>query len=194
MTSQTVLSQELMDKFVRVSHMDLEAVKTMLEEEPALLHATSTIDAETPIQAASHMGRRKIAEYLLAKGAPLDICTASMLGNAEEVQEMLAGNKELAHARGAHGIPLAFFAVLGGNMKILETIFEHGADLNLGTGKNSALHAAVLANRTEMAEWLLQRGARNEVTNFEGKTPLQVAIDQKRTQIEELLRKSTTSN
>jgi ankyrin repeat protein len=117
-----------------------------------------------------------------------------MLGNAEKVQEMLAGNKELAHARGAHGIPLAFFAVLGGNMKILEMVFEHGADLNLGAGKNSALHAAVLTNRIEMAEWLLLRGANNEVTNFEGKTPLQVAIDQKRTQIEELLRKFTTSN
>jgi ankyrin repeat protein len=194
MNVKAALTQEVMDKFVQVSHMDFDSVKAMLEAEPELLHATGSLDGETPIQAASHMGRRKIAEYLLEKGAPLDICTASMLGHADKVVEMLAANEGLAHARGAHGIPLAYFVALGGNLKIAEAVFNHGADLNLGAGTNTALHAAVLANRTEMAEWLLQHGSDPNLTNFESKTPLQVAIAQQRTQLEEVIRRFTSSN
>ncbi len=40
----------------------------------------------TAIQAAAHTGQRAIAEYLLAKGARLEVCTAAMLGDVAEVE------------------------------------------------------------------------------------------------------------
>ena len=84
MTFSTQLSQEQVDEFVVASHHDFDKVKEMLAEKPALLDENATW-METPIQAAAHVGNRPIAEYLLEQGAPLDICTAAMLGLEAEV-------------------------------------------------------------------------------------------------------------
>ena len=194
MISKNGIEQDLVDKFVQVAHTDLDAVKSMLEAEPSLLNSRSSIDGEMAIQAASHMGRRKIAEYLLEMGAPPNICTASLLADARTVREMLAQDRKLAHAGDAHGNPLAYFVALGGSLEIAEEVLSHGADFNLGGGSNTALHAAAFANRAEMAEWLLKHGANPDLTNFEGKTPLQVAVAQKRTEVEGAIRRITSGD
>src|SRR5688572_3148689 len=56
---------------VGASHRDLEKVKSLVDEHPALANATwdwGFGDWETPLGAASHVGQPEIAEYLLAKG------------------------------------------------------------------------------------------------------------------------------
>jgi len=61
----------------------MEAVKKLLEETPGLLNASwdwGGGDFETAMGGAGHMGRADIAEYLINKGARMDIFVATMLG------------------------------------------------------------------------------------------------------------------
>jgi hypothetical protein len=60
------------------------------------------------------MGRRDIAELLLAHGARLDVFAAAMLGETEVVREIVAAHPEMREAKGPHGIPLRAHAEAGG--------------------------------------------------------------------------------
>jgi hypothetical protein len=112
------IDRELVDEFVLVAHSNLEVVKRLLESEPALVNSARDWgggDWETGLGAASHVGRREIALYLLDRGARMDIFAAAMLGETEIVRAMLAARPELRDARGPHGIPLVKHAEAGGD-------------------------------------------------------------------------------
>lgn len=176
MTDET-LSPDLIKAFVLAGHGDIDQVKQLLAEYPALLnkaHQWSDTDFETALTAAAHTGSREIAEFLLAQGAPLDICTAGMLGRREAVAGMLAANPELAHARGAHGIPLMMHVGLGGDVEVTQMILTHGEQET--AVMNATLHMAVARGHTEMAAWLLDNKLADVTApNSQGKTVLEVA-------------------
>jgi ankyrin repeat protein len=164
----------MIDDLVGNAHGNLARVREILGSYPGLIDARARW-GETPLQAAAQMGNKAIVEYLLDMGAPLDICTAVMLGQRDTVAVLLADNPKLAHATGAHGIPLLYFAAIYGESGIAAYLIKQGAGVNEGDGKMTPLHAAALFNQPEMAVWLLRRKARRNAKNFEGKTPLEVA-------------------
>jgi len=168
------LSQETINGFVIAAHHDLEKVQQLLAEHPALLNENADW-VETPIQAAAHTGQRAIVEYLLEQGAPLDICTAALLGRLEDVRGMLTDDADLVQATGAHNIPLMYFAAIGGSTGTATALADAGADINAGVGGNTALHGAAGFGQTEMVGWLLGRGADPGATDFNGKLPLEIA-------------------
>ena len=105
------------EEFVIKCHGDIEAVEGFLADEPELVNAAwdwGGGDWETALGAASHVGRRDIAEYLLEHGARMDVFAAAMLGETEIVRAMLDAQPELREARGPHGIPLLAHAEAGG--------------------------------------------------------------------------------
>jgi hypothetical protein len=109
---------EEVNEMVAKSHGDLEYVRAALADDPTLANAAwdwGAGDWETALGAAGHMGRRDIAELLLAHGARLDIFVAAMLGEVEIVQAMLAAHPELRDAKGPHGISLQSHAEAGGD-------------------------------------------------------------------------------
>ncbi len=104
-------------EFVGNAHGDLEAVRTALEADVTLANAAwdwGDGDWETGLGAAAHMGRRDIAELLLAHGARLDVFAAAMLGEVEIVGAILTTHPEARDAKGPHGIPLRAHAEAGG--------------------------------------------------------------------------------
>ena len=104
------LDAALVQSFVGNAHGDLDAVKTALADEPRLANATwdwGGGDWESALGAAGHMGRRDIAELLLAHGARLDLFVAAMLGELEIVAPMLDAHPEMRDSKGPHGIPAA---------------------------------------------------------------------------------------
>ncbi len=165
------LSQETINELVVAAHHDLPRVKEMLAKQPELLNENAEW-IETPIQAAAHVGNRAITEYLLEQGAPLDICTAAMLGRADSVRSILADNPEESQATGSHDIPVLFFAAIGGHPDVAQILLDAGSPVNVEEGGNSPLHGAALVGQTGMVQWLLDHDADPYAKDYEGKTPL----------------------
>ncbi len=179
---------EQVREFVIAGHGNLDKVKQMLAGNPELLNAAyqwNVNDEETAIQAAAQMGNAPIAEYLLEKGAPLEICCAAMLGRKDEVERRLQHNHDNIHATGAHGIPLLPHAALSGNLELVQLVFQQGAK----TGATMALHNAVSRGNYKIVHWLLDN-AKPDVgsKNFQGKTPLTVAVECNYDSVAQLLR------
>jgi hypothetical protein len=105
------------EAFVQKAHGDLDYVRATLAAEPGLLNAAwdwGGGDWETALGAAGHMGRRDIAELLLAEGARIDVYVAAMLGDAATVEAILTAHPEARAAPGPHGISLRAHAEAGG--------------------------------------------------------------------------------
>jgi hypothetical protein len=126
------LSPELVLDFVRSAHRDLDRVKELLDKEPNLLNATwdwGKGDFESGIGAAGHMGLTEMAEYLISKGARMDIFVATMLGKMDIVRPVLDAFPNLKTSKGPHGISLLAHAEKGGEKakSMLEYLKSIGA-------------------------------------------------------------------
>lgn len=124
------LDDVLVKEFVKAGHGDFEKTKELYEQEPNLLHAVANWgegDWESALGAASHLGRREIAEWLLAKGARMDIFAAAMLGELDIVKGILRSQPEALHSAGPHGIPLMHHARMGG--KDAENVYHYLQEL-----------------------------------------------------------------
>src|SRR5271170_478295 len=116
---------ELAREMVTVSHFDLERVKELVEVRPSLARASwdwGFGDWESALGAASHMGNRPIAEYLISQGARPSLFSAAMLGQIDAVKAMIAADSGARRIRGPHGIHLLAHAKAGGEQARL--VFE----------------------------------------------------------------------
>jgi hypothetical protein len=117
MSKEEALDRALVEEFVTKAHADLNRVTALLDQEPRLVNASwdwGGGDWETGLGAAAHMGRKDIAQALLARGARLDVFAAAMLGKLEIVQAVLAAFPDALQVLGPHGIPLLRHAKAGG--------------------------------------------------------------------------------
>ena len=120
------LNRLLVQDFVIFAHSDLEMTKKLLTKEPMLANALIDWgggDWESGLGGASHMGRRDIAEFLLAHGARMDVFAAAALGLLDVVKGMLNAAPALIDARGPHGFSLHFHAQVGGTDS--ETVLDY---------------------------------------------------------------------
>ena len=104
-------------EMVGVAHRDINRVRELLAVRPALANAAVDWgfgDWETALGAASHVGNREIAEFLIANGARPDLFTAAMLGWLDVVKALVAANPALTRLKGPHSIPLLAHAEAGG--------------------------------------------------------------------------------
>ena len=118
METKPALEAKLVQEFVGNAHGDLNRVKELLAQEPALINATwdwGGGDFETALGAAAHMGRSDIANFLLEHGARLDLFAATMLGKLEIVKAALTAFPDAIKIPGPHGIPLIAHAQAGGD-------------------------------------------------------------------------------
>ena len=118
METKPALETSLVQQFVGNAHGDLDRVKELLAQEPALIHACwdwGGGDFETGLGAASHMGRRDIAGFLIENGARLDLFAAAMLGKRDIVKATLEAFPDAIRTPGPHGIPLIAHARAGGD-------------------------------------------------------------------------------
>jgi len=181
--------QDLVREFVTAGHGDLPKVKALLESHPDLLnraYAWSPTDSETAIQAAAQVGSRPVAEYLLSKGAPLDICTAAMLGRKDDVERILEQEPSQIGATGAHGIPLLTHASLSGDLELTKMLWLKGAR----RGASAALRNSVSKGYLELTRWLLENASPDlREKNFQGKTALALALQRNDVESAAILRK-----
>lgn len=108
---------ELVREVVTVAHWDLKRVKELVEARPSLARAAwdwGFGDWEDALGAASHMGNRAMAEYLISKGARPSIFSAAMLGQLEIVKGFITAHPGANAIRGPHSISLLAHARMGG--------------------------------------------------------------------------------
>jgi len=189
--TETTLDPDLVEQFVTACHSDLARVTSLLAEHPSLLNARSKLN-EAGIEAAAHVNQRPIVEFLLAKGAPLDICTAVMLGRKDTVRDMVEAVPDVSRAAGAHGIPVMTFAAISGSLEIAELLFKKGAPLDAEPGVMTPIHMAVYMDRADMVDWLIEHGAKVDAT-YSGMTPVVFAEKQKRERVLDVFRRHGTS-
>jgi hypothetical protein len=103
------LNDEMVSSVVGASHFSLDKVKELVSRRPELAGAAwdwGFGDWETALGAASHVGRRDIAEFLMGHGARPDIFTYAMLGMQKSVQEIIETVPGIQSHPGPHGITL----------------------------------------------------------------------------------------
>lgn len=107
----------LVREVVGQSHSNVDRVRELVTAQPALAKATwdwGFGDWESALGAASHTGRREIAELLLAYGARPTIFSAAMLGQLDAVKAFIDASPGVQRTPGPHGITLLSHARAGG--------------------------------------------------------------------------------
>lgn len=113
------------------AHFDADRVRELVEARPALARASwdwGYGDWESALGAASHMGRRDIAEILIAHGARPNLFTAAMLGHLEVVRATVEARPGVQGIRGPHALTLLHHARSGGEAArpVVEYLVEVG--------------------------------------------------------------------
>src|SRR5258708_4629938 len=110
-------SPEMVREMVTVAHGNVKRVKELVDARPALAKAAVDWgfgDWEDALGAASHVGNREIAEYLIANGARPTLFSAAMLGQLDTVRAFLAAQPGAQKIAGPHSISLLPRAKAGG--------------------------------------------------------------------------------
>jgi hypothetical protein len=122
MASILPLPPGVVGEFVGRAHVDLARVTELLNAYPTLIHAAfdwGNGDWETALGAAAHTGRKDIAEFLIGRGARIDIFAAAMLGKLSLLKAFLHDTPAALHQTGPHGISLLDHARKGGNPEVI---------------------------------------------------------------------------
>lgn len=123
------LKIKLIKEFVIAGHKNLPLVKEMIEEHPNLIYCRydwGNGDAEEAIEGAGHLGNKEIANYLISKGARVNLFVLAMLGKASLVIPTLDTYPELIFAKGPHGFTLLHHAKIGESKEIHDYLIDKG--------------------------------------------------------------------
>lgn len=137
MATSRLISQEEPDpidvktvkEFVSAGHKNLNKVKEMLEEYPNLLYARydwGNSDFEEAIEGAGHLGQKEIANYLISKGARVNLFVLTMLGHSDIVIPTLDRFPELVFAKGPHGFTMLHHAKVGESKEMQAYLMDKG--------------------------------------------------------------------
>ncbi len=103
------MNDNMVSGIVGASHGNFDKVKELVNKRPELAGASwdwGFGDWETALGAASHVGRRDIAEFLMSHGARPDIFTYTMMGMFKAVLEIIETVPGIQSHTGPHGITL----------------------------------------------------------------------------------------
>lgn len=123
------LDIKLVKDFVVAGHKNLELVKEMLHEHPNLIYCRydwGSGDFEEAIEGAGHLGNKEIANYLISKGARVNLFLLTMLGKTNLVRPTLEAYPELVFAKGPHGFTLLHHAKMGEAKELQDFLLEKG--------------------------------------------------------------------
>jgi ankyrin repeat protein len=184
---------DLVASFVGLAHKDqnLDRVAEMVSRDSRLVYASwdwGGGDWETGLGGASHVGSRKMARFLLEKGARIDAYCAAMLGERDVIAALVAADAGVVKARGPHGYCLLYHAAISGDTKLAELLNPHIATRTRDF--NQSLSAAVRDGHLAMTSWLLNNGVTDpNLPDALGKRPLAAALEKGFLEVAEELRK-----
>ena len=180
----------------------LDAVRRMLKETPDLINARDYRDY-TALQCVSLIygaceEAEAVMDYLLAKGAEVDILTASHFGMLGVVQDLLEDKPTRASATDVEGLTPLHWVMRprrgskASFVRITELLIQHGGDVNAQSGAHgnwTPMHTlAEWAGYLDQADLMLKAGAEINAETDLGWTPLDFAVDRGRQEMIVFLR------
>jgi ankyrin repeat protein len=151
-----------------------QRVAELIQLDPPRLDSYSS-EGFTPLALAAHFGHEQTTEFLLDQGADV--------------------NKLSQHKMGVTPLHAALFGRKCGTARIL---LKHGADVTIKRGGQgwpragwTALHYAAGYGFAELIGPLLERGADVNARDVDGRSPLQIAVEEKQDRLAEILRQQS---
>jgi ankyrin repeat protein len=167
-------AQTMADQFVGLVHDDPEAALDQLERTPGLASASASW-GETALEAAGHLGHRRLLAGFIEAGAVADIFAACAMGDMHAVRGLLPLTRP--DALGVHRLPLLHFAVVSRDPSMIDMLLDSGVALNPRGASLSPLHSAVAVGSVPMIRALIEAGVDRTVTDAFGASALDWAYD-----------------
>jgi uncharacterized protein len=167
-------TQEMM---AAVKQGDAVKIKTLLDHDPGLVNAR-TETGESAILLATYYGRKEIVEFLLGRGASLNLFEAAAVGKTGQVREHLNKDPARLNAFSTDGFTPLGLASFFGHKETVAFLLVQGAEVNLPSQNPMhvmPLHSAVAGRHTPIAQMLLEHGADANAKQELGFTPLYAA-------------------
>ncbi|XP_076461985.1 uncharacterized protein LOC143294396 [Babylonia areolata] len=161
------------------------SIVDLLVREGADVNAVE-VTRKTPLMKAARNNRTEVVLRLLEAGADVNLIDSNgdtalhfaARNGLTGVLDVLLGSGCLMDVQNSWGSTPLMEAVSNNHMTTLQHLVHAGCDLNcqeLKTG-DTALHAAVRKSNADLVRVLLEAGARHDVYNHEGETPLFEAV------------------
>ena len=190
-------SNEMQALLAASSEGDLPALDRLLHDNKDINTRGSMKDTNededvkiTMLDAAASQGQIEIVEYLIRKGANVNLqndgetrlLTAAYQGQYQILEILIKNGADINHRRfrGASALHEAVANVSAENLKgkiaVLETLLSHGIDIETADEDgHTALHCAALSGNLEVAKVLISNGADVNAKNNWGDNPLDSA-------------------
>jgi len=182
-----------------------ELVKLLLDRKAALTPPGLLGEAAgTPLHDAARGGHVATMELLLARGVPLNarefgetaFQVAAGAGQVESLRFLLSKGAKVDYTPPQYGNETALhLATQEGHLAAVKFLIESGANVNAVDAHFGRTplhkicdHAGLDGERKEIAELLLDKGAKVDVKDSTGKTPLALALESRNDDAVKLLR------
>ncbi len=167
-----------MTVFELIAAGDEGALAEELDRNPELAGERNA-DGLSPVLYALYKGKSDLVEPLLDANPPLDVFDTAAAGRTRGLEELLAGEPELATVWSQDGFTALHLAAFFGQEEAVRILVERGADVNV-VARNASihvtpLHSAVAGSHAEIVELLLEHGADPNAAQERGFTPLHSA-------------------
>lgn len=163
--------------FEAIRSGNIAALNSLVDADPSLASAKNESGVSAVLMSV-YSGRREIRDFLLARGAALELPDAAAVGNLDQVKFLVERDPSLARSFSPDGFPVVALAAVFGHLEVTRYLHQHGADINAsatnGSGYN-ALTGAVASGHTELVRFLLEQGANPNYRYGPGYSPLLTA-------------------
>jgi ankyrin repeat protein len=145
---------------------DVNAIETRLNENPALADLEDA-DGDSPLRIAASTGNMEITELLLTYGASIDdqgpngrtaMFIAALYEEAPIILRLLEAGADTELRDEMHRTPLLISARQNGNLEVMTTLIDGGADFNADDNTETVLSFTAWRGYQSAVELLLDRG------------------------------------